>query len=445
MYTLVKGTNDVILNEAEKFSYIENMLYNLASLYNFKEFRTPILEYSELYLRSVGNSSDIVRKEMYSFYDKANRSVSLRPEITAGVIRSMVNNKLFFEQDFPVKAFYLGPCFRYERPQKGRSRQFTQFGVECVGVDNYFRDCEVIILAYICLKFLGFDTIKLKINTLGDRKSREDYKEALRKYFSLHVDKMCDDCKERYKLNVLRILDCKVEDDKKIVEDAPKIKEFLSDESKLYFKNILKTLDEYDIEYEVDDHLVRGLDYYSDVVFEFHYTSKKGVDYGAICAGGHYDELVLELGGPRIQGVGFAFGIERLVSIMNDDNLFDNVINSGIDLFVMPLGENAKNYSFYLCNLLRNNGFKTEICFESKKMNQMFKKAERREAKYALIIGDDEIKSKVYKLKNLNTKEQIDVEDSKLIETLDRLLSHGEDCCCEKCASNKCSCNDKKE
>ena len=425
MFNLVKGTHDVIIDEARKYSYIETVLSKVAELYNYEEFRTPILETSELFLRSVGGSSDIVRKEMYTFLDKGGRSITLRPEITAGTIRSMVNNKLFAIEDYPVKGYYVGPNFRYERPQQGRYRQFNQFGVECVGVIKPERDSEIISMGYNALMMLGFENVTLKINTLGDDESRAKYREALKEYFSKYLDEMCEDCKERFELNILRILDCKVPHDIEIVKNAPKISDYLTESAKNNFEIVKKNLDDLEIPYEVDDSLVRGLDYYSGVVFEFHYTSSLGKNYGAIGAGGHYSNLVKEIGGPQVEGCGFAMGIERLASVMNDDNLFADLDDS-LDVYLMPMGEKAVDASLLIANEIRMSGYSCEICLENKGFGQMFKKAERRKANYALIIGDEELKTGVYTLKDMKTKEQFTVEKDKLIDRLDYEYGEGE-------------------
>jgi histidyl-tRNA synthetase len=428
MFNIVKGTHDVILKEATKYTYVENLLMREAQVFGYKEFRTPVMEYSELFLRSTGESSDIVRKEMYTFTDKGDRSITLRPEMTAGVIRSMVNEKLFINQDYPVKAYYVGPNFRYERPQQGRYRQFNQFGVECVGVDSPYRDIEVIMLGYNALKLLGFNNIKLEINSLGDAETREKYQAALREYFAQHIDTMCDDCKERFKLNVLRILDCKVEHDIEINKNAPVISDYYSDKSKEDFAAITNFLKENEIPYEINNNLVRGLDYYSGIVFEYHYTSSQGKDYGALGGGGHYGNLVKEIGGPDLEGVGFAFGIERLINLMEDDNLFDeSEINDPLDCYVMPVNKQNEKIAFEVANYLRTNGYSADVCLEHKNMGQMFKKAERREALYAIIIGDDEEKDKKVNLKNLASQEQITVSLDDLIEKLDDLFGEDED------------------
>ena len=418
MFSVVKGTHDVILEEATKYSYVEEVLTKIATLYNYKEFRTPIIESNKLFNRSVGESSDIVRKEMYTFLDKGNRLITLRPEMTASTIRSMVNAKLFANNDYPIKAYYLGPNFRYERPQQGRYRQFNQFGIECCGVNNFYRDVEVIALGYNALKMLGFTNLKLKINSLGDQETRNDYKKALTSYFGEKIEQMCEDCKERYTKNILRILDCKVESDQEIIKDAPTLDKFYSKNAKEHFDNVLKALDEIGIEYEIDHSLVRGLDYYTGVVFEYHYTSKLGKNYGAIGGGGHYANLIKEIGGPDLEGVGLALGIERLVNVMNDDNLFDS-LEEGLDIYIMPLGEKAINESNKIANFLRLNGYSCDICLESKNIGQMFKKAQRRNAKYALIIGDNELESKNVVVKDLALEKQEAVANDDLLEYLD--------------------------
>lgn len=440
MFNLVKGTHDVILDDARKYSYIEVVLERAAELYGYKEFRTPIIETSELFLRSVGDSSDIVRKEMYTFDDKGGRSITLRPEITAGTIRSMVANKLFAMQDYPVKGYYCGPCFRYERPQQGRYRQFNQFGVECAGVIRSERDAEVISMGYNSLLMLGFQNLELKINTLGDEESRNRYKEALKDYFSKYIETMCEDCKDRFKLNILRILDCKVKEDREIVDKAPKITDFLSESAKKDFETVLNNLDKLGIKYTIDPELVRGLDYYSGVVFEFHYTSSQGKNYGAIGAGGHYNKLVHELGGPEIEGCGYAMGIERLASVMEDDNLFTD-IEQFLDVYLMPLGERAINESLSIANLIRMSGYTCDICLENKGMGQMFKKGERRNALYALIVGDTELDSHKFILKNMMTQEQIEVNENELIDMLDDLFAendHEHHCNCGE--EHECEC-----
>ena len=359
----VKGTHDIFGDESNQFSAVESMMKEICELYAFKEVRPPVLEHSDLFVRGVGEGSDIVRKEMYTFLDKGDRSLTLRPEFTAGIMRLIIQNKLLNTNELPFKAYYVGPVFRYERPQLGRYRQFTQFGVEAVGNNSPEIDVETIVLAYTILNSLSLENVSIKINTLGDDESRENYKKALKQYFEKYLDQMCPDCHSRYELNPLRILDCKVPEDQKIVEGAPKMKDFLSENAKNRFNKVLSLLDDLSIPYVVDDTLVRGLDYYSETVYEFHYTSKNGTNYGAIGAGGHYDKLVAELGGPNAAGVGFSFGVDRLYSVLRDDDLLETGLDNPVEIYVMPMGELAKPLALQVAAELRVSGYRTDMCW----------------------------------------------------------------------------------
>lgn len=418
---IVKGTHDIYGKECRGYTHIENLLRMVAESYAFQEIRTPILEYTELFERGVGESSDIVRKEMYTFTDKASRSVTLRPEGTAGVMRSIVSEKLYATSDLPLKQYYLGPMFRYERPQAGRYRQFHQFGVESVGVTSPYQDAEIILLGYQALKTLGFQNVTLKINTLGDEKTRDNYRNALKEYFSSHIEHMCPDCQARFQSNPLRILDCKVEEDQEIARHAPKISNYLTDEAKSRFEEVLAVLDSFEIPYEIDEGLVRGLDYYSHVIFEFTYTTASGMNLGAIGAGGHYDKLLEEVGGPSLPGVGMAFGIERLYSVLKEDHLLEEMPPI-LDAYIMPIGEEQIKDCFYLASTLRQDGFFVEVCLEHKSFKNLFKRAENAGAKYALIVGEEELKNETVVLKNLKTKEQQVVSQEELEDVLYQLL-----------------------
>ncbi len=423
----VKGTHDIFGEENNAYEYVESVMKSIAEIYAFKGVRPPVLESEKVFSRGVGESSDIVRKEMYTFLDKGNRQITLRPEFTAGIMRMVVQNKLYATNELPLKLYYLGPVFRYERPQLGRYRQFNQFGVESIGHDSLYNDLEVIVLAYTILCSLGLEGVTLKINTLGDEESRNNYRAALKSYFASHVSNMCDDCKSRFELNPLRILDCKVPEDQEIVKGAPKINDYLSESSKVRFDNIKDALEVLKIPYEVDQGLVRGLDYYSETVFEFHYQSKTGVNYGAIGAGGHYGKLMKELGGPELPGVGFSFGIERVVSVLKDDNLLTDV-EDDIDVYIMPLSEETMLYSQEIATLLRNAGaYKTDMCFDKTKLGNMFKRASNKKAKYAIIIGEDEVKKESVILKDLQKQEQIEVKSDDLINKLDELTKEEEE------------------
>lgn len=432
----VKGTHDIFGGEANAFAQVEAIMKNIAELFAFSEVRPPVLEHSEVFVRGVGESSDVVRKEMYTFLDKGGRSLTLRPEFTAGIIRLMVQNKLLSTSELPLKVYYVGPVFRYERPQLGRYRQFNQFGVESVGHNSPMCDLEAIVLAYTILTSLGLENVTIKINTLGDEASRDAYRVALKDYFKDYVQDMCEDCQSRYELNPLRILDCKVESDQKIVKGAPKMSNFISAPSKERFNFITKSLESLEIPYEVDDTLVRGLDYYSETVFEFHYTSAKGNNYGAIGAGGHYDKLVKELGGPDLPGVGFSFGVERIVSVLTDDGIIpENMESLPLSFYVMPVGENAPLPASLLAHRIRMLGYNVDVCFDNVKMSAMFKRAEKKGAKFALILGDDEIKNQEVVIKNLASKEQITIKQDDLEDKVVELLEEEEHEC-------SCGCHD---
>ncbi len=424
----VKGTHDVIGSEAANYNRIEETMKSIARFFAFKEYRPPVIESSSLFQRSVGESSDVVRKEMYNFLDKSQRSITLRPEFTAGIVRSFVNNKLYATETLPVKAYYLGPVFRYERPGLGRYRQFNQFGIEVLGSNSYLDDVDAIALGYTILENLGFEKVEVLINTLGDEESRNRYKEALKEYFASHIDNMCEDCKERFKLNPLRILDCKVKEDQLIVADAPRMKDYLSDEARARFEKVCSALDALDIECVYDDTLVRGLDYYSETVFEFHYISSKGNDYGAIGAGGHYSNLVKELGGPQLDGVGFSFGIERVYSVMKDDGLLSDE-EDNIELYVMPLGKESIETAYSLALSLRLSGYVTEVDLSGAKMASMFKKAEKAKADYGIILGENEIANKTVIVKDLCSKNQEEIKIDDLVQYLDdKYLASEEPC-----------------
>ncbi len=432
----VKGTKDIYGSDSQCYQYVENLMKGIAELFNYNEMRPPVLEHSEVFVRGVGEGSDVVRKEMYTFDDKGGRSLTLRPEFTAGIMRLIVQNKLYATSDLPIKAYYLGNVFRYERPQLGRYRQFEQFGVENVGSSSYLSDVDVIALAYTILQTLGLEDIKVKINTLGDEESRNAYKAALKEYFADKVDSMCDDCKERYNLNPLRILDCKVPEDQEIVKGAPKMLDYISIPSKQRFDNVLESLESLQIPFEVDDTLVRGLDYYSETVFEFHYTSNKGTDYGALGAGGHYDKLVAEMGGPDLSGVGFSFGIERIISVMVDDGLLDDVADA-CEIYVLPMSEETKQVALELAMMLRCEMHRVEVNLEGGKIGNQIKKAVKHHAELAIIIGEDELKNGTVIIKKLNEESQEVVPVDNIVEYIDGYYDamhqhhHHEGCCCE--------------
>jgi len=415
----VKGTHDIIAEEANIYSGIEYDCRIVAELFGFQEIRTPIIEHTPLFLRSVGESSDIVTKEMYTFDDKGGRSLTLRPELTAGVMRSIVSNKLYANADLPLKYFYFGPCFRYERPQAGRYRQFHQFGVELVGATSYLQDAEVIILGKRILDSLGLEKVKVSINSLGDDLSRENYRKALKEYFSKNIDSMCEDCKRRLEINPLRILDCKVPEDRPIIEKAPKMSDYLSDAARVHYENVVEALKKVGIEVEQDDTLVRGLDYYTGIVFEFHMAEKD--DVGAIGGGGHYKNLLAEIGGPDLEGVGLSFGLERLYYVFQQVN-GPQTMDIGPDFFIMAMGEEEIELSFTLADILRSNGYAIEMNYETKSFKSLFKVAERKHAKFAIIIGEEEMTKNQLSVKNLKTQEQTVVKTDDMLMVFKSLL-----------------------
>ena len=425
----VKGTHDVFLDENNAYEKVESLMKSIAEIYAYNGVRPPVLEHSPVFIRGVGEGSDIVRKEMYTFTDKGGRELTLRPEFTAGIMRLVVQNKLYATNELPLKLYYVGPVFRYERPQLGRYRQFNQFGVESIGHNSPINDVEVIVLAYTILCSLGLENVKIKINTLGDEQSRSNYRNALKEYFASHIENMCVDCKSRFEVNPLRILDCKVPEDRPIIEKAPRIGAYLSQESQQRFDEVLASLEALQIPYEIDQSLVRGLDYYSETVFEFHYKSKEGNDYGAVGAGGHYGKLMSELGGPDLPGVGFSFGIERIVSVLKDDGLLGDVA-SELDAYIMPLDKDSMVYAQEVAVILRNSGgYKVDMCFDNVKLGNMFKRAANKKAKYAIIIGENEVKEEAVVLKDLAKQEQITVKIEELVDKFDELYeaSYGEE------------------
>ena len=417
----VKGTHDIVGKEALLYTEIEERCKSVATLFGYEEIRTPVLEHTPLFLRSVGESSDIVHKEMYTFDDKGGRSVTLRPEMTAGVMRSIVSNKLFVEADLPMKYFYVGPCFRYERPQAGRYRQFHQFGVECVGAPSAYLDADVINLGYHCFSALRIP-VKVKINSLGDEESRLAYREALKKYFAKYIDSMCEDCKRRYEINPLRILDCKVPEDAEIVKGAPKLRDYLSDNAKSYLHQVIEILKSYDIEPEIDDNLVRGLDYYTGIVFEYHALPIEGLsEVGALGGGGHYAHLLKDVGGPDYEGVGMSLGLERLFHVF--DHFQHHLVDQfGLDFFIMPMDEKYIGDCAVLMNQLRFGGLMTDMSFEKKSFKSQFKTANKKKAKFAIICGEDEWKKGEFTVKNLMDQVQTKVRGEDIVNTLRTML-----------------------
>ncbi len=404
MITKPKGTYDILPNESKKWAKLEDTIRKICNLYNYKEIRTPIFESFDVFHRDINDTSDMVTKETYDFLDRSERKITLRPEGTAGVARSFIENKLYVEN--PVnKLFYMGPMFRYERPQKGRNRQFNQFGVEAIGSSSPLIDAEVIALGASLIRALGLKDVKVKINTLGDEESRKNYKDVLVNHFSKYKDDLCPDCLNRLEKNPLRILDCKVDRDKDFFKSAPKINDYLNQESKDRFNKVLSALDDLEINYELDSNLVRGLDYYSHTVFELEVNVKEFGAQNVIGAGGRYDNLISDLGGPKTSAVGMAFGLERLL-LATDLSGKKLVKDSFIHAYFISLGEEASKMSLKLMNVLRIGGLSCEMDYTSGSLKSQFKKADNNNALFTLILGENELKEFKINIKNNQTDEQ---------------------------------------
>ena len=415
-----KGTYDVYGDYGKKIKYVEQLIEVLMINYNYEYTRTPIFESSNLFHRGVGETSDIVSKETYDFKDRGDRDMTLRPEGTAGVVRSYIENKRYGEANVPIKSWYYGPMFRYERPQSGRFREFYQFGVEVFGTNDPLMDAEVISIPVNLYKLLGLKGIKVNINSLGDTETRLKYKEALLKYFKPYINDLCDDCKIRYDKNPLRILDCKIDHEKECMKNAPKIIDYLSEESKDHFLKVQEYLDLMGIEYTVNPNIVRGLDYYTNTVFEVEADIKDFGSNNVLCGGGRYNKLVETLDGPSTNAVGFALGFERLMSALEAEQTPMDL--KTLDIYIIPMSEKEKVYSYQLCNELRMNGFSVDIDYMNRNIKANFKQADRLDAKYIIIIGDDEINSNILTIKNNSTKEEYKIEKEKLIEFFDEKI-----------------------
>lgn len=399
-----KGTYDVLPKETPAWVKLENTVRKICQIYNYKEIRTPIFELGETFHRNTTDTSDMVNKETYDFMDRGNRLNTLRPEGTAGVVRSYVENKLYVEN--PVsKLFYMGPMFRYERSQKGRYRQFSQFGVEALGSASPLIDAEVIALGASVIKALGLKDVKVKINTLGDKESRDRYREVLVEYFNNYKDELCGDCLERLSKNPLRILDCKVDKHKEFFKNAPKINDYLTEASIKHFDAVKNALDEMKIKYEVDEHLVRGLDYYSHTVFELEVNVPEFGAQNVIGAGGRYDGLVKELGGPATPGVGMAFGIERL--LMACELIGKKLaLPEYIHVYFIGLGEKARAACLTQMNICRMGGLFCDMDHIGRGIKAQFKEADKYNAKFTCILGDNELENFKINIKDNETDEQ---------------------------------------
>ena len=415
-----KGTYDIYGDKALTYLYFRKLVEALMDKYNAKYFETPIFESSELFHRGVGETTDIVSKETYDFKDRGDRNITLRPEGTAGIVRSFIENKLYAE-NLPLKAWYLGPMFRYERPQAGRYREFYQFGFEAFGSSDAMMDVEVIGIVCNLFKILGLKGVSVNINTLGDKESRENYRKALLDYFKPYLNDLCDDCRRRYEKNPLRILDCKVDSSNEIMKNAPKMTDYLNEESREHFDKVKEYLDAMGINYKVNSSIVRGLDYYTHTVFEVQADIEGFGSQNTLAAGGRYDHLVEFVGGPSVPGVGFAVGLERLFLALDAENIDIREIICP-DVYIFSADDEQKPYVLSLSNDLRLAGFNVEIDYNGKSFKSNFKQADKVNARYIIIIGEEEVESKLLTVKDNETKEEYKVKLDKIIEFLDEKL-----------------------
>ena len=415
-----KGTYDIYGDRALEQLYFKKLVEALMDKYNAKYFETPIFESSELFHRGVGETTDIVSKETYDFKDRGDRNLTLRPEGTAGIVRCFIENKLYVE-NLPLKAWYLGPMFRYERPQAGRYREFYQFGFEAFGSADPMMDAEVIGIACNLFKILGLKGVSVNINTLGDKESRENYRQALLDYFKPYLNDLCEDCQRRYEKNPLRILDCKVDGDKDIMKSAPKMTDYLNEESKKHFEKVQEYLEAMGIDYKVNSNIVRGLDYYTHTVFEVVADIEGFGAQNVLAGGGRYDHLVENIGGPSVPGVGFAVGLERLFLALQAEKIDIREIVCP-DVYIFSAADEQKSYVLSVANDLRMSGFNVEIDYNSRNFKSNFKQADKMNVKYIIIIGEEEVNSKILTVKNNETKEEYKVKLDELIEFLDEKL-----------------------
>ena len=417
--TRPRGTNDFLPGESEKWQYIEQLCRQVCAEYGYREIRLPIFEHTEVYLRSVGETSDIVEKEMYSFEDKGLTHVTLRPEGTAGTVRAFLENRLYADPQ-PTKLYYMGPMFRYDKPQAGRYRQFNQFGIEVFGADHATIDAEVITLAVEIFKRLGLTGLSVKINTVGCADCRPKHMEELKAYFRQHEDKLCETCRDRLERNPLRILDCKEDGCKAVAKGAPTTIEAACDNCSTHFNQLLGYLDAVGISYEIDTNLVRGLDYYVRTAFEVVINSV-GSAQNALCGGGRYNGMVEQFGGDDMPGIGYAMGMERLLLTLKEQGI-ELPVGNHPDVYIAPLGDAAQKEAFVLTQALRSRNIYTEKDYLGKSLKAQMKAADRFQVKYCVIIGDSELEKGIAVVREMATGEQHEVLLSQLVEDLEGRL-----------------------
>ena len=415
-----KGTQDILPVDSAKWQYVENVARETFKKYNYGEIRTPMFEHYEVISRSVGDTTDIVTKEMYDFHDKGDRHITLRPEGTAPVVRSYVENKLFApEVQKPVKVYYIGSMFRYERPQAGRLREFHQLGVECFGSKNPATDVETIAMAYQLFNTLGIKDVTLHLNSLGNTESRLAYRQALIDYLTPMRDTLSKDSQRRLDENPLRVLDSKEKEDKVAVENAPSILDYLDEESQAHFDEVRTMLDSLNIPYVIDTNMVRGLDYYNHTIFEFITTIDKSEL--TICAGGRYDSLVEYFGGPETAGFGFGLGLERLLLVLDKQGI-ELPVEESLDVYIAVLGSGANGKALELVQAIRYQGFKAERDYLGRKIKAQFKSADTFKAKTVITLGESEVESGQVNVKNNATREEVTVSFEELTKNFAAVL-----------------------
>ncbi len=409
-----RGTKDILPDTVGQWTYVEEKIRDLCARYGYKEIRTPMFEHTELFHRGIGEGTDVVDKEMYTFTDRGDRSITLRPENTASAVRAYLQNKLYGDSSL-TKLFYIGSMFRYDRPQAGRMREFHQFGVEALGESNPAVDAEIIMLAMDLLGGLGLKDLKLSLNSVGCPKCRPVYRKVLQDFFRDKLEDLCDDCKDRFERSPLRILDCKADADKPYMADAPKITDCLCEECQDHFHKVQYFLTEAGVEFELDARLVRGLDYYTKTAFEIKYPPLGA--QSAVAGGGRYDGLIEEIGGNPTPAVGFATGLERVLLALEKQNLLPEM-DTQTDAFVVALGEEAQGAAFKLLTKLRQAGLKAGMDYAGRSMKAQMKQANKANARFALIIGEDEVKEACVQLKDMAKSEQEKVSFDNIVEKL---------------------------
>ena len=415
----LRGTQDILPNDIYKWLYMENIIRDLCALYGYGEIRTPIFEETKLFLRGIGDTTDVVTKEMYTFEDRGGRSITLRPENTASAVRAFLEHKLYGDQGVH-KLFYIGSMFRYDRPQAGRYREFHQFGVEILGASSPLADVEVIVLAYRLFQKLGLQNLELRINSIGDKNCRNAYKKELISYYESQKDMLCEDCKQRLYKNPLRLLDCKEDNCKILAKNAPVITNYLCEECHNKFEKVKSGLTALHISYVVDPGLVRGLDYYTNTAFEIQYPPLGA--QSAICGGGRYDKLVEEMGGPDVPGIGFAVGLERLLLALEGQNLIPNCPQKS-SVYIVALGEKAEIEGLKIQGELREKGVMTYMDLQEKSLKGQMKQAGKVQSIYAVIIGENEIEQGKATVKHMQTGEQSEISFSQVADYISRANS----------------------